>query len=102
MPKNEATSDGRAIVVCEDGDGEGWTDGDESCRVGGDTFLRVVTLDGPSFDLAQVIEPLDLMKTFPDDFERIALRSRFPVRVRSLEPVSSLARPSVPMGSGSS
>lgn len=60
---------GNAIIVCEDGDGEAWTDGDDSCRQAGDTFLRVVTLDGRVFDLARVLEPLDLVKTFPDDFE---------------------------------
>jgi len=60
---------GNAIVVCEDGDGEDWIDDDDSCRQGGNTFLRVVSLDGRVFDLAEVLEPLDLVKFFPDDFE---------------------------------
>jgi uncharacterized protein len=60
---------GTALVVCEDGDGEDWTDGDDSCKQGGDTFLRIVTLDGQVYDLAQVTEPLDLVKNFLEDFE---------------------------------
>lgn len=69
-PDNLCVSpNGKALVICEDGDGEGWIDGDDSCKIGGDTFLRVVTQDGKIFDLAKVIEPLDLVKYFADDFE---------------------------------
>jgi uncharacterized protein len=60
---------GQVLIVCEDGNGEDWIDGDDSRKQGGDTFLRVVTLDGQVFDLAQVIEPLNLVEIFPDDFE---------------------------------
>lgn len=60
---------GRAIVVCEDGDGGDWIDGDDSCREGGDNYLRVVTQDGRVFTLAKVTAPLDLVEADPEDFE---------------------------------
>jgi uncharacterized protein len=68
-PDNMCVSPRGALVVCEDGDGEGWTDGDDSCRVGGDNYVRIVTRGGKIFDFAKVVEPLDLVKAFPDDFE---------------------------------
>lgn len=68
-PDNMCVSPRGALVVCEDGDGEGWTDGDDSCRVGGDNYVRIVTRGGKIFDFAKVVEKLDLVKAFPDDFE---------------------------------
>jgi uncharacterized repeat protein (TIGR03803 family) len=68
-PDNLCVSPRGALVVCEDGDGEGWTDEDDSCRKGGDNFVRIVTRGGKIFDFAKVVEPLDLVDSFPDDFE---------------------------------
>lgn len=68
-PDNMCVSPRGALVVCEDGDGEGWTDEDDSCRVAGDNYVRIVTRGGKVFDFAKVVEPLDLVEAFPDDFE---------------------------------
>ncbi len=53
-----------ALVVCEDGDGEGWTDDDDSCRQEAQ-FRPHHHAWWKIFDFAKVVEPLDLVDVLP-------------------------------------
>jgi secreted PhoX family phosphatase len=68
-PDNITISPKGAILICEDGDGAEWIDGDDSCRVTGDNLIRFVTPAGSIFDFAKVNQKLDLVLDDPDDFE---------------------------------
>lgn len=69
QPDGIGVSPNGAVILCEDGDGEEWIDGDDSCRVAGDNLIRVLGTDGTLFDFAKVAAPLDLVALDPSDFE---------------------------------
>lgn len=68
-PDNLCISPRGSIVIGEDGDGEEWIDGDDSCRVAGDNYVRFISPEGIAYDFARVPRTLDLVLTDYDDFE---------------------------------
>lgn len=77
-PDNLCISPQGSILIGEDGDGEEWIDGDDSCRVAGDNYVRFVAPDGVAYDFARVPRTLDLVSAFPDDFEEDCSASPLP------------------------
>jgi uncharacterized protein len=77
-PDNLCISPRGSILIGEDGDGEDWTDGDGSCRKAGDNYVRFVSPEGLAYDFARVPQTLDLVSTFPDDFEEDCSASPLP------------------------
>lgn len=77
-PDNICISPRGSILIGEDGDGEDWIDGDDSCRVAGDNYVRFVSPQGMAYDFARVPRTLDLVASFPDDFEEDCSASPLP------------------------
>lgn len=77
-PDNICLSPRGSILIGEDGDGEDWTDGDDSCRQAGDNYVRFIAPDGVAYDFARVPKTLDLVAAFPDDFEEDCSASPLP------------------------
>lgn len=67
-----------SILIGEDGDGEEWIDGDHSCRVAGDNYVRFISPEGLAYDFARVPQNLDLVASFPDDFAEDCEASSLP------------------------
>lgn len=68
-PDNICLSPKGSVLIAEDGDGSEWIDGDDSCRVAGDNYVRFVTRDGVAYDFAKVPKSVDLVLEDFDDFE---------------------------------
>jgi secreted PhoX family phosphatase len=67
-PDNICVSPRGSIVIGEDGDGSEWIDGDDSCRVAGDNYVRFISPEGVAYDFARVPKTVDLVVEERDDF----------------------------------
>jgi len=93
-PDNICISPRGLIVIAEDGDGGSWIDGDDSCRQGGDNYVRFIATDGVAHDFARVPKTLDLVLEDFGDFEEDCTGD---LRQSTQPPQSARARKSSPV-----